>query len=169
METSLFRCFSSIITESPISITHFLAATVLIIAVIYFMFRSKCIYPINFTCYRPPDILRVTKLNYIEHIKTDKLAEEESISFQAKVLERSGIGVESCIPVSLHEIPVDTSLGATTKKTEMVLFTVVNDLLSKHKINPKSIDILVSNCSLFCPMPSITSVILNKFGFSRVE
>lgn len=116
METSLFRCFSSIITESPISITHFLAATVMIIAVIYFLFSSKCIYLINFTCYCPPDILRVTKLNYIEHIETDKLVEEESISFQAKVLERSGIGLESCIPVSLHEIPVDTSLGATTKK-----------------------------------------------------
>ena len=29
----------------------------------------------------------------------------------------------------------------------------------------KSFDILVSNCSLFCPTPSITSMIINKFGF----
>lgn len=75
-----------------------------------------------------PALLRVTKLNYIEHIETDKLVEEESISFEAKVLERSGIRVESCVSISLHEIPVDASLGATTKETETALFTVVNDL-----------------------------------------
>ncbi|CAL5379757.1 unnamed protein product [Camellia sinensis] len=46
--------------------------------------------------------------------------------------------------------------------TEWLLFTVVKDI-SKH--NPKSIDILVSNCSLFCPTPSITATIMNKFGF----
>lgn len=53
----------------------------------------------------------------------------------------------------------------TQKETEMVLFTVVEDLMSKHKIDTNNIDILVSNCSIFCPTPSITSMTINKFGF----
>ncbi|KAL9321484.1 hypothetical protein ACSQ67_013323 [Phaseolus vulgaris] len=51
------------------------------------------------------------------------------------------------------------------EEVELVLFRIVKDLLSKHKVNPKRIDILVSNCSLFCPTPSIASMIINKFGF----
>ncbi|KAM5574503.1 hypothetical protein ABKV19_013782 [Rosa sericea] len=89
----------------------------------------------------------------------------EGIDFQVKVLERSGIGSETCMPTSLHEIPPRGSLDDTRKEVEMVLFTVVEDLLSKHKVDPKSIDILVSNCSIFCSTPSISSMIINKFGF----
>ncbi|PKI74838.1 hypothetical protein CRG98_004610 [Punica granatum] len=80
------------------------------------------------------------------------------------VLERSGIGSEACVPDSLHQLPLDATLKTTREETMLVLFTVVQDLLSKHQIDPKSIDIIVSNCSLFCPTPSITSLVINKFG-----
>uniref|UniRef100_A0A7N2RD87 very-long-chain 3-oxoacyl-CoA synthase n=1 Tax=Quercus lobata TaxID=97700 RepID=A0A7N2RD87_QUELO len=60
-----------------------------------------------------------------------------------------------------HQILLFTKL----KRKLKWLSTIVKDLLSKHNINPKSIDILVSNCSLFCPKPSLTSMIINKFGF----
>ena len=60
-----------------------------------------------------------------------------------------------------HQILLFTKLERKLKW----LSTIVKDLLSKHNINPKSIDILVSNCSLFCPTPSLTSMIINKCGF----
>ena len=60
-----------------------------------------------------------------------------------------------------HQILLFTKL----KRKLKWLSTIVKDLLSKHNINPKSIDILVSNCSLFCPTPSLASMIINKFGF----
>ncbi|CAN6720173.1 unnamed protein product [Malus baccata var. baccata] len=167
METALFASFSSITTElSPISLTHFLATTFLITAlVLYFLLRSKSIYLVDFTCYLPPENLRVPASKFIEHIEISGIHDKESVDFQAKVLQRSGIGSESCMPVTVHEIPSYSSLEATRKETELVLFTVVEELLSKHNINPKSIDILVSNCSLFCPTPSISSMVINMFGF----
>ncbi|BFG19814.1 hypothetical protein CerSpe_060880 [Prunus speciosa] len=167
METSLLRSFSFIAAEiSPIFLINFLATTVLVIAAaLYFHFRSKSIYLIDFTCYLPPDSLRVPTSNFIEHIEISGMHDRESVDFQTKVLERSGIGAESCMPITVHEIPPYSSLKATRNETETVLFTIVKDLLSKHKINPKSIDILVSNCSLFSPTPSITSMVINKFGF----
>ncbi|OIV91538.1 hypothetical protein TanjilG_08950 [Lupinus angustifolius] len=81
------------------------------------------------------------------------------------VMERSGVGVESCMPESVHQLPPNTSLKNGKEEVELVLFTIVKDLLSKHNVHPKNIDIIVSNCSLFCPTPSITSMIINKFGF----
>ncbi|KAJ0011478.1 hypothetical protein Pint_33503 [Pistacia integerrima] len=67
------------------------------------------------------------------------------------------------LPTALHEILPGVTLKLSREETEEVLFTVMKDLLSRHKINLKSIDILVSNCSLFCPTP-ISSIIINNFG-----
>ncbi|KAG2313091.1 hypothetical protein Bca52824_024648 [Brassica carinata] len=50
------------------------------------------------------------------------------------------------------------------EETHEILFTVVEDLFLKHKIDQKCIDILVSNCSLFCPSLSTTSIIVNRCG-----
>ncbi|XVF09728.1 hypothetical protein REPUB_Repub07fG0120400 [Reevesia pubescens] len=46
----------------------------------------------------------------------------------------------------------------------MVLFPVMDDLLSKTKLSPHDIDILVVNCSGFCPSPSLSSIIINKYS-----
>ncbi|KAK6916010.1 FAE1/Type III polyketide synthase-like protein [Dillenia turbinata] len=158
---------SSVIAQFPISLTHFhlLAAFVLALIGLYYYFRSHSVYLIDYVCYLPPDYLRAPVSNFIEHFEICNVFNRECIDFQVKVCERSGIGDEACLPLTLHQLPPDSSLKPTTEETKMVLFTVVKDLLFKHKINPKDIDILVSNCSLFCPTPSITSMLINKFGF----
>jgi 3-ketoacyl-CoA synthase len=163
--SSLTNLSDIIREESPISLTHFLAATALTILVICFTLRSNSVYLVDFSCYLPPDYLRAPHSHFHEHFDASGAFDTDSLDFQMKVMERSGIGVEAGEPLSLHQIPADSSIIGTQEETTTVLFTVVEDLLSKHNINPKSIDILVSNCSLFCPTPSITSMIVNKFGF----
>ncbi|KAK9086392.1 hypothetical protein Syun_028786 [Stephania yunnanensis] len=41
---------------------------------------------------------------------------------------------------------------------------MAEDFLVKNKISPKSIDILVVNCSIFCPTPSISSMFVKRIG-----
>ncbi|GAV61143.1 FAE1_CUT1_RppA domain-containing protein/ACP_syn_III_C domain-containing protein [Cephalotus follicularis] len=147
------------------SVTHFLAASAITIAIIYYSSRSPCICLIDFACYMPPDSLRVPFSNFVEHVEVSHNFNTESCDFQRKVLEKSGIGEETCMPDSVHELPPNLSLKSTQDEINQVLFTVVKDLFTKHNICPKSIDILVSNCSLSCPTPSITAMIINKFGF----
>lgn len=108
--------------------------------------------------------MRLPHSHFIEHLDLYNF-DKEIIDFHIKVLEKSGIGDEACMPESVHQLPPYTSLKNTQAETELVLFTIVDDLLSKHNIHPKSIDILVSNCSIFSPTPCITSTIINKFGF----
>ncbi|KAJ7968072.1 3-ketoacyl-CoA synthase [Quillaja saponaria] len=168
METLLSRYFSFtqeyIMFMTPISLIHFFVAVALITMLLYFYFKSKNVYLLDFICYQPPDNLRVPISNYIEHFEICGF-DDDCIDFQLKVMERSGIGAEACVPISVHELPPDTSLNQAQAEIELVLFTCVKNLLSKHNINPKSIDILVANCCLSCPTPSITSMIINKFGF----
>ncbi|KFK41553.1 hypothetical protein AALP_AA2G144200 [Arabis alpina] len=148
------------------SFPHFLAASacVLIAFFGYYFFKPRCIYLIDFSCYQAPDFLRAPVSNFIEHLTISEVFDQESLDLQHKILERSGIGDDASVPVTVHEIPPNSSLLAAREETHDILFTIVEDLFSKHKIDPKSIDILVSNCSLYCPSPSITSMIINRFG-----
>ncbi|XVE49080.1 hypothetical protein DITRI_Ditri01bG0053200 [Diplodiscus trichospermus] len=148
------------------SLAHFFIASALIITmVLYYSTRVPCVYVLDFNCYRPPDNLRVVPATFVEHLKIMGIFDSESVDFQAKVLERAAIGNESCLPPTFHEIPCNPSLTGALQEIEEVLFTTVKDLFAKQKIDPKSIDILVSNCSIFCPTPSITSMVIHKFGF----
>lgn len=45
----------------------------------------------------------------------------------------------------------------------MVMFSVVQDILEKSGLRPTDIDILITNTSIFCPTPSLSSMIVNHF------
>ncbi|PON34479.1 Very-long-chain 3-ketoacyl-CoA synthase [Parasponia andersonii] len=141
-----------------------LAATLTIATAIYLFYRSKHIYLIDFICYRPLDTHRVPTSSFIEHTERLGRFDSETVEFQTRVLERSGIGSESYFPTGIHKIPNDQTLSSAVEEVEMVLFSVAQSLFSKHQVDPKSIDILITNCSLVCPTPSLASMIINKFG-----
>ncbi|XP_075493315.1 3-ketoacyl-CoA synthase 7 [Primulina tabacum] len=149
----------------PFSASQILAFSVLLFLVYFFSSKSLGIYLIDFSCYLPPANLRVPGAHFVEHVEMSDVFIRETIDFQTKVYERSSIGPQSCLPLSLHQLPHDKSLNPSKAEIKTVLFTVVKDILEKHQVNPKNIDILVSNCSIFCPTPSITSMVINKFGF----
>lgn len=44
------------------------------------------------------------------------------------------------------------------------MFDCVKNVLDKAKTDAKDIDILVVNCSLFAPTPSLCTMIINEFG-----
>ncbi|XVE58660.1 hypothetical protein DITRI_Ditri04bG0186500 [Diplodiscus trichospermus] len=82
----------------------------------------------------------------------------------AKILASSGLGEETYLPPALHCIPPKTHRRECIQETEMVLFPSMDDLLSKAKLSPRDIDILIINCSGFCPSPSLSSIIVNKYS-----
>jgi 3-ketoacyl-CoA synthase len=88
----------------------------------------------------------------------------DSISFMAKVLTSSGISEETCLPPPLHYIPPKTHQQESIKEAHMMLFPVMEDLLSKTRLSPLEIDILIVNCSGFFPSPSLSSIIINKYS-----
>ncbi|KAJ7977926.1 3-ketoacyl-CoA synthase [Quillaja saponaria] len=150
-----------------IFLTHhkLLVATAIFAALLYLHRISKRVYLIDFMCYRAPHSLRVPTSSFIEHVARLEKFDGEAAKFLTKVIERSGLGSETCLPNGSHLFPEGQTLNYTMEEVKMVLFSIVQNLLSKQKINPKSIDILITNCSLICPSPSLSSMIINKFGF----
>ncbi|MQL74330.1 hypothetical protein Taro_006667 [Colocasia esculenta] len=126
--------------------------------------RSACrLYLVDFRCSRLPASLRTPISSFIEHSWLCTGGKESVVDFCVKVLERSGIGGETSTPESIHELPPDMSLNAMRVELETVLFPTVADLLAANKVSPGDIDVVVSNCSLSCPTPSISAMLVNRF------
>ena len=49
----------------------------------------------------------------------------------------------------------------------MVVFGAVSELLAKTNVKPHEIDIVITTCSIFCPCPSMSSMIINNFGMRK--
>ncbi|GAU15506.1 hypothetical protein TSUD_45430 [Trifolium subterraneum] len=86
------------------------------------------------------------------------------MSFMEKVLHSSGQSEQTYLPPSLHFIPPKTHHLESIKELHMVIFPIMEDLFAKTKISPFDIDILIFNCSGFCPSPSLTSIVVNKYA-----
>ncbi|KAF3540852.1 hypothetical protein F2Q69_00024761 [Brassica cretica] len=99
----------------------------------------------------------------LETIYLANQIDQESIDFQARILERSWLSNQTSIPPSLTEIPLKKSLTSVQTETMTTIFTSVDDLLKKNKLSPRSIDILITNCSLHAPTPSLSAMVINKF------
>ncbi|KAK9146960.1 hypothetical protein Sjap_006863 [Stephania japonica] len=165
--------YMTINLEHILQITHIhrllepapLAFMILIGLVILHLISRKNapIYLLNFVCYRPPNSFRLPMSMFLEHVSLDEAFDEKSLQFQIKMLEKSGYGQQTCIPPSLTQLPIKKKYPFSVEEAETVIFSIVEDLFRKNKINPRSIDILITNCSMFCPTPSLSAMIINKF------
>lgn len=130
---------------------------------VYIMTRPRSVYLVDFSCYLPPDHLQVKYKQFIEHSKLTGDFDESSLEFQRKILERSGLGEETYVPEAMHSIPPRPSMAAAREEAEQVMFGVLDNLFANTNIHPKDIGILVVNCSLFNPTPSLSAMIVNKY------
>ncbi|EXC20873.1 3-ketoacyl-CoA synthase 5 [Morus notabilis] len=86
------------------------------------------------------------------------------MAFMAKILSSSGQSEETFLPPALHYIPPKIHLHESIKEVHMSLFTVMDDLLAKTNLSPQDVDVLIVNCSGFCPSPSLSSIVVNKYA-----
>jgi 3-ketoacyl-CoA synthase len=130
---------------------------------VYVMSRPRPIYLVDYACYLPQESLKV-KLNYfLERTKMSGFFDEKSVNFQQKILERSGLGDETYLPAAMHALPPCPNMKFAREEAEEVMFGCLDELFEKTKVKPKDIGVLVVNCSLFNPTPSLSAMIVNKY------
>ncbi|KAM0933617.1 putative very-long-chain 3-oxoacyl-CoA synthase [Dioscorea sansibarensis] len=140
---------------------------VLVFSKLHYSFLSKpssqvCL--LDFSCLKPSPCLRVPSAALMEHLSMIEGFDQESLSFSAKVISSSGLGEETYFPPSLRHLPPRTDHKNCIHEAHMLFFPILQDLFSKTRISPQEIDILVLNCSGFCPSPSLSSIIVNRFA-----
>ncbi|KAI3933917.1 hypothetical protein MKX01_028243 [Papaver californicum] len=129
----------------------------------YLMSRHFPVFLVDYACYKPPLDLKISCQKFLENARTLSYHGESWFNFLSKILEVSGLGDETYMPQSLLEIPQDFSTASARDETEQVIFGALDNLFSKTFVKPKDIGILVVNCSLFNPTPSLSDLIVNKY------
>ncbi|KAG6426911.1 hypothetical protein SASPL_111150 [Salvia splendens] len=80
-----------------------------------------------------------------------------------KALPTSDVGDSTYIPENILSVPPNLSMEAAMKETKLVIFGAIDSLLAKTKVECSEIGILIVNCTVFDPTPSLTSIIINHY------
>ncbi|CAL9770787.1 unnamed protein product [Musa acuminata subsp. burmannicoides] len=141
----------------------FLVALAFTVAV-YFMWKPRPIYLLDFACYRPSDDLKVvSNEEFIELARKSGKFNEESLAFQSRILKSSGIGDETYVPKSIFSPGNCATMTEGRAEASTAMISALDELFDKCRVRPKDVGILVVNCSLFNPTPSLSAMILNHY------
>nr|GMD87191.1 3-ketoacyl-CoA synthase 11-like [Ipomoea batatas] len=130
---------------------------------LYFLTRPRPVYLVNFSCYKPGNGNMCSREGFMVRTQRIGTFTDENIEFQRKITERSGISDFTYLPDALNRIPANPCLAEARKEAEMVMFGAIDEVLDKSCVEPKDIGILVVNCSLFNPTPSLSARIVNHY------
>ncbi|GAB2294029.1 hypothetical protein Dimus_028245 [Dionaea muscipula] len=155
----LFHDHLHIVSSSPISII-----IVLVAAIFYYMSRPRRVYLVDYACYKPPASYQMPLSTFVEQNKI-LLGDnnEEAAVFVRKMVERSGLGPDTHMPPSIHRDPPRPTWNDSYAEAQTTIFSVVDTLLQKTGLRPHDVDILVINSGIFCPSPSLSALIVNRY------
>ncbi|KAL7602344.1 hypothetical protein Lser_V15G27167 [Lactuca serriola] len=124
---------------------------------------SRVVYLLDFACYKPPDAQKITKQYCIEKLKHMGNSSEETVQFMKTILGKLGHGDSTYIPEVFLKNDSDPCMKEARREMEMSVFGSIDMLLAKTGVRCEDIGILVVNCSLYNTMPSLSSMIVNKY------
>jgi 3-ketoacyl-CoA synthase len=133
------------------------------VGTLYFMSRPQPVYLVDFSCFKPEDERKMSMERFMDTTRRAGVFDEKSVEFQRKIMERSGLGDETYLPPAIQSQPPNPCMKEARLEAEMVMFGALDELFLKSGLKPKDIGILVVNCSLFSPTPSLSSMIVNHY------
>nr|XP_043625028.1 3-ketoacyl-CoA synthase 1-like [Erigeron canadensis] len=143
--------------------TTILFCLFLLLLRIYLANRSTPIYLVDFACFQPEDHLKRPMEGILKMSKESGAFNQETMHFQRRVIERSGLGGETYVPPGPGSVPLQLNMEAARLEAELVMFGALQSLFQKTGVTPQDIGILIVNCSLFNPNPSLASMIVNRY------
>lgn len=127
------------------------------------------IYLMSFATFKAPDDWKCSHDDIVEMMRRQECFTEESLEFMKRILERSGTGQATAWPPGIVRSlkdktkKADRSMAASRQEAEIILCDIVEQALKKANCHPKEIDVLIINCSLFSPTPSLCALVASKF------
>uniref|UniRef100_A0A7S2WTL4 3-ketoacyl-CoA synthase n=1 Tax=Rhizochromulina marina TaxID=1034831 RepID=A0A7S2WTL4_9STRA len=147
--------------------------TFLTLTLVYlFARRERQVYLLDFCTWEPPADWKVSHAQLIEIMRRQACFTEESLNLMGRVLAKSGTGQATAWPPSILESmktgkPQNQSVENARAESERVICDCIRDVLDKTKTQPKDVDILIINCSLFSPTPSLCALAAHNFGMRK--
>ncbi|XP_051199928.1 3-ketoacyl-CoA synthase 1-like [Lolium perenne] len=136
----------------------------MVLLTVYYLKRPRPVYLVEFACYKPEDEHKISKKAFLEMTKSTGCFNDETLAFQTRITSRSALGDETYLPTGVRARPPRLNMLQARLEAEAVMFGCLDALFASTGINPRrDVGILVVNCSLFNPTPSLASMIVNYY------
>ncbi|KAK9056098.1 hypothetical protein SSX86_027186 [Deinandra increscens subsp. villosa] len=139
------------------------ALLLLFLSGVYYAKRPPPVYLVDFACYKPEEELKIANEAFTKMSEESGFFEPETLHFQKRIAGRSGVGDETYLPKGITARPPQLNMKEARSEAELVMFGALDSLFSKTGVRPQEISILIVNCSLFNPTPSLSSMIVNHY------
>ncbi|OAY77478.1 3-ketoacyl-CoA synthase 13-like [Ananas comosus] len=169
--TLLHRFLPSLPLLSSLSHRHhlllllsFLSCTLLYLY-LYARRRPLPVFLFDYSCYLPEPERR-SSLEVCEYygFRCPRLS-HSTADFMRAIFLKSGLGDETYAPPYIFQEDYDAKFRYAVQEAEEGMFDAVSSLLSKTSIPTSAISVLIVACSMFSPVPSLSSFIVNHFNF----
>lgn len=137
-------------------------STLLGLCLVWYLARHHHpVYLVDFVTFEPPESWQLTHDQLMTCMQRQRCFTEESIMFLKRILDKSGTGQRTAWPPGITQCLrdeskiADQSVEAARKESETVICNVVHNCLKRTGILAPEVDILIINCSLFSPTPSL--------------
>ncbi|MQL97907.1 hypothetical protein Taro_030604 [Colocasia esculenta] len=138
-------------------------ALLIVTATLYVVTRPRPVYLLDFACLKPGDAHRCTCETMMTQMRLAGPFTEDSLSFQQRMLERSGLGDSTYVPYCFLRTPIDPCMAEAREEATEAMFGAVDVLFAKTGVRAADIGVIVVNCSLFNPAPSLSAMIVNRY------
>ncbi|KAK4741865.1 hypothetical protein SAY87_025453 [Trapa incisa] len=126
--------------------------------------RGRDCYIIDYECYKPTDDRKLSTEFSGDLVRRNQNLGLSELKFLLKAIVNSGIGEHTYGPrVVLEGRENKPTLRDNIQEMEEFFYDSVGKLLARCGVAPPEIDILVVNVSMFSLVPSLASLIINKY------
>ncbi|XP_030535463.1 3-ketoacyl-CoA synthase 1 [Rhodamnia argentea] len=139
------------------------SALFLLLLLLYVSKRTRPVYLVDFACYLPDDERKMSVESFLKMSEESGAFQEDTLQFQRRISSRSGLGDETYFPRGITSAPPNLCMEEARLEAEAVMFGAVDALLEKTGVRAQDVGILVVNCSLFNPTPSLSAMIVNHY------
>uniref|UniRef100_A0ACD5UWC6 Uncharacterized protein n=1 Tax=Avena sativa TaxID=4498 RepID=A0ACD5UWC6_AVESA len=125
------------------------------------------VYLVEYGCFRPIPLFRAPLATCREHAHLmPYLYDEQCVNFMVRLIGRSGLGEETCVPAAYHYFPPDRSLDASREEAELVIFSAIDEAFAKTRsfLEPAHMDVLILNCSVLAPTPAFADMVVKRYN-----
>ncbi|KAF4366512.1 hypothetical protein F8388_003750 [Cannabis sativa] len=139
------------------------SAFLLFLLALYLTKRTRPVYLVDFACYKPGDEHKMSVETFLKRSEQSGSFTDETLHYQKRISTRSGLGDETYFPRGITSSPPNLNMEEARFEAETVMFGALDSLFAKTGVKPRDIGILIVNCSLFNPTPSLSAMIVNHY------
>ncbi|KAK1264529.1 3-ketoacyl-CoA synthase 1 [Acorus gramineus] len=128
--------------------------------------RPRPVLLLDYACFTPP-FDRKCSLEVCEYfVRRSRRFTPKSEDFMRGILRKSGLGNETYAPPFIFNADHNANHASALQEAEEGMFASIDSLFARTDIDPSHVDVLIVTCGMFSPSPSLSSIIVNKYGMN---